>query len=132
MAKVIAFGCFDGITPARLHHIKMAKEYGELTIVIARDETVLAIKGKYPQFKEDERKRVVEELGIADRVILGSLENKYQAIADEKPDFVALGYDQKVFVDNLSQAIESHVRIVRLQPFSEEGSIVTGNEKSNC
>jgi len=129
MAKVIAFGCFDGITPARLHHIKMAKEYGELTMVIARDETVLAVKGKYPQSNEGERKRAVEELAIADKVILGSLENKYQAIADERPDFVALGYDQQVFVDNLSQAIEPHVRIVRLQPYTEDGEIITKHEK---
>lgn len=129
MPKAIAFGCFDGLTPARLHHIKMAKEYGELTIVIARDETVSTIKGKRPQFNEDERKKAVEDLGMADKVILGSLENKYQAIADEKPDIVALGHDQKVFVDNLSQAVEPYVRIVRLQPYSESGDIITNSDK---
>lgn len=122
MKKVIVFGTFDLIHPGHVHMLKEAKEYGDyLVAVIARNNTVCQIKGREPKNNDQTRLKAVEELGIADKVRLGCLgENKYQAIAKEKPDVVALGYDQRAFVDNLSDAVEPHVQIVRLSPYLPE------------
>lgn len=119
MKKVIVFGTFDIIHPGHIHMLKEAKEYGDyLIVVIARDPIVCQVKGKLPTYDEKTRLENVQKLGIADRVRLGCLgENKYQAIAEEQPDIVALGYDQKAFVDDLAEAVDEHVQIVRLQPY---------------
>lgn len=101
--------------------LKEAKEYGDfLIVVVARDSTVCSVKGKKPLHSEQERLDAIEKTGLADKVRLGCIDDHYQAIAEEKPDIVALGYDQRAFVDNLSDAIESHVQIVRLVPFEPD------------
>ncbi len=118
MKKVIVFGTFDLIHPGHVHLLKEAKEYGDfLVVVVARDNTVCEVKGKSPTNKEDERIKNVKKLQIADKVMLGCLGNKYQVIADEKPDVIALGYDQKVFVGQLTDIVDDNVQIVRISPY---------------
>lgn len=118
MPKVIVFGTFDIIHPGHIHLLKKAKEYGDfLVTVVARDNTVCNIKGKNPINNEGVRLANIKKLNIADRVIMGCLDDKYQVIANEKPDIIALGYDQKVFVDKLAEIIDDHVKIVRISPY---------------
>jgi len=120
MKKVIVFGTFDVLHPGHAHLLKEAKEYGDyLTVVVARDDTVCEVKGKKPRFSENDRVNNLNKLKIADKVILGCLDDKYRVISEEKPDIIALGYDQRVFVDNLADAIEDHVKIVRISPYME-------------
>lgn len=121
--KVIVFGTFDLIHPGHAYFLKQAKEYGDyLVVVIARDNTVCAVKGKAPQFDENERKDNINKLNIADKVVLGCLDpnDRYKVIVDEKPDIIALGYDQKVFVDKLVDVIDDNVQIVRIPPYMPE------------
>lgn len=121
MKKVMVFGTFDIIHPGHIHLLKEAKEYGDfLVVAIARDANVCRIKNKQPVNKENERLENIKKLKIADKVRLGCLDDKYQAIAEEKPDIIALGYDQKEFVDNLADAVEDHVQIVRITPYKPE------------
>jgi len=118
MTKVIVFGTFDIIHPGHVHLLKKAKEYGDfLVVVVARDNTVCNIKGKNPINNEGVRLANIKKLDIADRVVMGCLDDKYQVIASEKPDVIALGYDQKVFVDKLADIIDDHVKIVRISPY---------------
>ena len=121
MKKVIVFGTFDIIHPGHIHMLKEAKEYGDnLVVIIARDTTVCEIK-KVPSLNsENVRLENIKKLNIADKVRLGCLDDKYQSIKEEQPDIVALGYDQKAFVDNLSDAIPKNCRIVRLVPFKPD------------
>ena len=46
--------------------------------------------------------------------------HSFLLFAEENPDIIALGYDQKVFVDSLEDAIKDNVEIVRLAPFKPE------------
>lgn len=118
MKKVIVFGTFDLIHPGHVHLLKKAKEYGDfLVAVVSRDNTVCHVKGKNPINKEGDRVNNVMKLGIADKVVLGCIDDKYQIIADEKPNVIALGYDQKVFVDKLADIIDDNVQIVRISPY---------------
>ncbi|MFH1292115.1 MAG: adenylyltransferase/cytidyltransferase family protein [bacterium] len=121
MKKVIVFGTFDLIHPGHLHMFKQAKEYGDfLVIVISRDKITCQIKGKLPINNEEVRLANIKKLNVADRVRLGCLDDHYRVIKEEKPDIVALGYDQKAFVDSLSEIIEDHCQIVRLSPYKPE------------
>ncbi len=116
MTKVMAFGTFDTLHPGHSYVLKAAKKLGDhLTVIVARDATVLKVKGRKPVFNEKTRLKNLKELNIADKVRLGSLGDKYKVIRDEKPDIIALGYDQKFFVDDLKSIIGKNVRIVRLK-----------------
>ena len=122
MKKVMVFGTFDIIHPGHLHMLAEAKEYGDyLVVVVARDLTVCEVKGKSASNNEEVRLENVKKLKMADKVRLGCIDDdKYLAIAEEKPDVVALGYDQRTFVDKLAEAVEDHVQIVRLAPHFPE------------
>src|SRR3989339_820475 len=113
MSKVMIFGTFDIIHPGHLYLFEEAKKLGDtLTVIVARDQTVLEVKGRAVQNNEN--------LHIADKVILGNLADKYQVIKEEKPDIIALGYDQRAFVDSLNETLDSKTKIVRLKPFKED------------
>jgi FAD synthetase len=116
MIKVMAFGTFDILHPGHTHVLKAAKKLGDhLTVIIARDATVRKLKGRKAVFNEKTRLKNLKQLNIADKARLGNLGNKYQVIIDEKPDVIALGYDQKFFVDDLKNFVDKKVKIVRLK-----------------
>lgn len=117
MKKVIVFGTFDELHDGHIHMLKEAKEYGEfLVAVVALDSTIGALGNKKPQNNEAKRLENLKKLKLADKVRLGYSDDHYQAIREEKPDIVALGYDQKIFVDELADNIPETTRIVRLSP----------------
>lgn len=118
MTKVMVFGTFDILHPGHEHMLKEAKEYGnELIVVVARDYNVKLTKGRLPKYNEKQRVQNLKKLGLANKVCLGYIRNKYKIIKTEKPNIIALGYDQKTYVDELSDNIEDHVQIVRLVPY---------------
>lgn len=122
MKKVMVFGTFDILHPGHLHFFKEAKEYGDyLIVVVARDSNVKKLKQHPPCYDEKTRAENILNLKIADKVLLGCEgTDPYLRIKEEKPDVVALGYDQKFFIDELENAVEDHVVIVRLQPHHPE------------
>lgn len=123
MEKVMVFGSFDYVHAGHSYFLKEAKKYGSLVVVIARDVTIKKVKGRMPRFGEEERKKAIKDLGIADKVILGSEGDKYNVIEDEKPNIICLGYDQKAFVDNLSEELKKRdvsAKIVRIGAYHPE------------
>lgn len=42
------------------------------------------------------RKKWIEELGVADRVVIGDAEGFADTVRREKPDVLVLGYDQRL------------------------------------
>lgn len=117
MKKVVAFGIFDELNPHHVHHLKEAKEYGDyLTVVILPDKILREQKTRVKN-KQGVRLKDVENLGIADKVIIGHEAIKYQLVADEKPDIVAIGHYQKILVDNLINRLDENVQVVRISPF---------------
>jgi FAD synthetase len=136
--KVLAFGTFDILHPGHESMLKAAKKLGtHLTVIIARDATVCSVKGKKALFGEKTRLKNLKQLNIADKVRLGCLGDKYKVITDEKPDVIALGYDQRFFVDDLKKVVDKKVKIVRLKSY--EPSIYKSSkirklydEKNSC
>lgn len=116
----MAFGTFDLFHSGHISFLKQAKKYGDLIVVIARDRTVKQVKGELPDNAERERLRAVKASGLADKIILGSLTDKYAAVKKYRPDIICLGYDQKFFVNELRSELKKlklNTKIIRLKPF---------------
>jgi FAD synthetase len=122
MLKVMVFGTFDILHPGHEHMLKEAKSLGNfLVVVIARDKTVEKVKNHLPRLNENLRLKNLKRLNIADQVTLGTeSENKHLIIDEEKPDIIALGYDQKFFIDELENKYGNILKIVRLSPYKED------------
>lgn len=117
----MVFGTFDLVHPGHVNFLEQAKKLGDtLTVVVARDETVERVKKITPVHTAVERQQLVTQLGIADKVILGNVGDKFQVIRDEHPAIIALGYDQHSIVEDLETKVGANVKIVRLAGFKPE------------
>ena len=68
---VMAFGTFDVYHPGHAHYLQEAKSYGDqLVVVVARDDTVRAIKGKSPRNPQEDRRSILERESSADIVVI--------------------------------------------------------------
>lgn len=118
MKKVMVFGTFDILHQGHFHMLEEARELGDyLVVVVARDITVSEVKGHYPDNNEEKRLKQLKACNIADKVRLGSPGNKHAVIEEEKPDVIALGYDQNAFTADLEKY---GIQVVRLQPYKPE------------
>jgi len=93
MKKVLVGGVFSVIHPGHLYLLKKAKSLGNyLIVVVANDKNV---KKGY-SIPAEKRKDQLEKLGFIDNVIIGDENDKSKIVKEEKPDIIALGYDQKL------------------------------------
>lgn len=91
--KVLAGGCFNSIHPGHIYFLKEAKKLGdELIVVLANDKNN---KKPYAVLAK-ERKKLLESLHIANKILIGDPKDKTKIIKKIKPDIIALGYDQKI------------------------------------
>jgi len=100
--KIMIFGTFDGLHQGHINFFWQARNLHQnsfLIVSIARDKNVLKIKGKLPFLNEKKRMILIKKSRLADKVILAGLKNHVPHIVKENPDVIALGYDQKVYVD---------------------------------
>ncbi len=125
--RVLAFGSFDLVHKGHEYYLKEAKKLGtELVVVVAKDDTIESIKGKSPLHNEEQRKKDVEVLGIADTVVLGNSlknSNKFKIVEDYRPDIIALGYDQKETAENIKKRASIlgwKLDVVRITAFEPE------------
>lgn len=123
--KILVFGTFDIFHEGHRNFLKQARKHGDfLRVVIARDATVLKVKGRLPRYSERERMNTVKATGLANEVVLGSLNDRYDVVREFKPDVICLGYDQRFFIDRLNEKLInfglSRTKIIRMQPFQEE------------
>ncbi len=92
--KVLIAGNFDVIHPGHIYFLNEASKLGNVTIVVARDETIKKFKGRAPIFNEDERKLILESLKMVEKVILGDQKDFFKPVLNESPDIIFLGPDQ--------------------------------------
>src|SRR6266404_1388313 len=95
--RVMVFGTFDGLHKGHSNFFRQARKLSRnpfLIVSIARDINVKKIKGKKSRSKERQRLLAVKNSGLVDKVILGGIKNHIPHIFKEKPDIIALGYDQ--------------------------------------
>ena len=89
-------GCFDIIHIGHLRLLNECKKLGKLIIGINSDKSIRKIKGiKRPINNENDRKKFLEELNIADDIIIFDNETPYNLIKKIKPDILIKGGDYK-------------------------------------
>ena len=119
----MCFGSFDVLHPGHLYFLKEAKRLGDkLVVVVAKDSTILKVKGKAPKYTERERLEHVRELPFVDKVVLGYEADPYEIIEEINPDIIALGYDQNSYSEDLPSEMKLRKlapKIMRLRPYKE-------------
>ncbi|MBI2143138.1 FAD synthase [Candidatus Woesearchaeota archaeon] len=122
--KVMCFGTFDVLHEGHKFYLTEAKRLGDyLVVVVARDDTVKEVKKRQPLHSESERVRHLQQLGIADKVVLGNPGDKLKVIEDEMPDVICFGYDQNAFTENAKEKLKQrglNVEVVRLPAYKPE------------
>jgi len=125
---VLATGAFDLLHYGHLNFLEEAKRAGgrnaKLIVIVARDKTVEARKGKKPVVPEDQRRALIEALKPVDEVILGFEDMNYEAVIEKlKPDIIAVGYDQSDIrrsVEEIIKKKELKIKIFDARKFSED------------
>lgn len=102
MKKVYTCFCTDVIHEGHLNILREANKYGEVTVGILSDAAMIKFN-RFPTVTIDERKKIVENTGLASKVIIQNEIMYDQVIAELKPDYVIHG-------DNWCKGPESAIR----------------------
>ncbi len=125
--KVAIAGTFDIIHPGHVYFLKEASKYGDLYVIVARDENVRKIKGKKPIFNEIERKTIIENMKLVKKVYLGDENDFFKVIELIDPDIIFLGSDQnKKWAETEIRKRGLHARIIQLdmrKNYSSSGTL---------
>ena len=70
--KVMVSGCYDLLHGGHIAFFKTASAYGDLYVIIGRDENLLLLKGKKPVFSEEERLYIVKSIRYVYETCLAS------------------------------------------------------------
>ena len=125
----MVFGTFDGLHEGHLDFFKQARKLSKkpfLVVSVARDKNVKKIKGCSPFLSEEKRITLIKQLikkKLINKVVLSGIKNHIPHIIKESPDIIALGYDQKTYLNNLKRDLKNKgvlVKIVRLRPYKEK------------
>ena len=120
------FGTFDGLHPGHLNFFKQARNLAKfpfLVVSVARNKNIFKIKGKFPVKNEKARMKLLKKNSLVDKVVFGGVENHLAHIIKERPEVIALGYDQRAYVKNLKRDLKNKgllVKVKRLKPFKEK------------
>lgn len=90
MKKVYTCFCTDVIHEGHLNILHEAKKYGEVTVGILSDAAMIKFN-RYPTITIEERKKIVEDTGLADHVVIQNQIMYDDIIAQIKPDYVIHG-----------------------------------------
>ena len=124
--KVLAFGTFDVLHPGHEFFLKKARALGDtLVVVIARDSNVEKIKGKPAAQGEQERLKAVHALQFVDEAVLGDEPLSFSVVERQKPDIIALGYDQNADEKKLRELGFEVARLPAFKPSKFKSSKLT-------
>jgi cytidyltransferase-like protein len=118
---VLTGGKFNKIHPGHLWLLAKAKKLGYLIVVLAHDtrnKRAYAIPVK-------KRKKMIEKLGLADKVVIGHKEKFVKVVHRFRPSIIVLGYDQKLPDKETKQIVKK--RKIRVVKFRKYGKYNTRN-----
>lgn len=116
MKKILVGGCFNKIHKGHEFFLREAKKFGDsLTVVLTNDRN-----NKKPyRIPAKDRKKNLEELKVADKIIIGRPKDFSKVVIEEKPDIIALGYDQKLPPGVEEIVKKMNIKIFRIKKFGE-------------
>ncbi|MCX6816226.1 MAG: adenylyltransferase/cytidyltransferase family protein [Candidatus Aenigmarchaeota archaeon] len=92
MKIILTGGKFNRIHLGHVWLLKKAKKLGYLVVVIAHD-----VHNKRPYAVSSKvRKKNLEKLKIADKVVIGDKKKFVKAVRHFSPNVIVLGHDQKI------------------------------------
>ena len=125
---VLASGVFDLLHLGHVKFLEEAKKAGgenaKLVVIVARDSTVKATKGRKPIMPENQRRALVESLRVVDAAFLGIEDFDIGEVIERvKPDVIALGYDQVDMERRVLEYVNKHglnVNVIRVGKFEND------------
>ena len=126
----IVFGVFDGFHAGHRYFLESAKKKCDtLIVVVAQDETSLALKGRLPVNTLDVRMQALNALGADYKIVLGDEDlGQWSVIKKYAPDAVILGYDQKKLSEEIKTLGISVMFVQSHQPDTFKSSLITKNK----
>lgn len=122
MKKVMVFGTFDLLHEGHKNFFEQAKKCGDyLIVVVARDASVMKMKGILPHHNELERLGAIRKLSFVDKALLGYEDDFYRVIEENNPAVLCFGYDQNKL--NAEQELKKRgikAEILTLRAFEPE------------
>jgi FAD synthetase len=116
--KVLAGGVFNVVHRGHELFLKKAKEFGDYLVVVVANNRTASLTKKYPVLDQEIRKKNIEKLGIADKVVIGDEVDFMNVVRKEKPDVIVLGYDQRISEKELNKMLTREkidCRVVRIR-----------------
>ena len=125
---VLASGVFDLLHLGHVKFLEEAKKAGgenaKLVVIVARDSTVKATKGRKPIMPENQRRALVESLRVVDAAVLGIEDFDIGEVIERvKPDVIAIGYDQVDMERRVREYVNKHglnVNVIRVGKFEND------------
>ena len=124
MRTVLVFGVFDGIHEGHRALFQQARTHGDrLVAVTTHDHVVRQLKGRPPVRPAEVRRAELAAEPDVDEAVLGDPEVGAWTVLDhQRPDVIALGYDQQAVRVDLERYLAEHdladtVEIRVMQPF---------------
>ena len=107
--EIMIAGTFDIIHPGHIHYIQEAAQYGKVTVIIARDQTVQRVKHRQTVLDENIRSTIVYSIKGVDRVLLGN-ENGiwYEPVLRENPHLFLMGCNQPGDIKRFEKTIQDN------------------------
>ncbi len=117
---VLTGGKFNKIHPGHIWLLKKAKKLGYLVVVLAHDSH----NKRFYAVSAKTRKRNMEKLSIADKVVVGDKKKFVKVVKKFKPHTIVLGYDQKMPDKETEKYVkEKKIKVVKLR---KHGNYSTG------
>lgn len=119
MQIVLTGGKFNHIHPGHVWLLKKAKELGYLIVVLANDR-----HNKRPYaISAAKRKKALQNLKIADKVVVGSPKSFVNVLKRYKPNIIVLGYDQRLpDIETGDYAREHRIIVVRMKKYGSHAT----------
>ncbi|MEM1509087.1 MAG: DUF357 domain-containing protein [Thermofilaceae archaeon] len=129
--RVLVGGTFEIVHPGHLYLLRKARELGTVVVIVARDSTIIRLKGRKPMIPEKQRLEVIRSIRYVDEAYLGSepldIEGTLQSL---KPDIILLGPDQAVIEEMVKKSIENlriPIKIVKIHERIQDGLTSSSN-----
>lgn len=125
MTRVLVAGSFDILHTGHIFLFQEAAKLGDVVVVVARDSSIVKIKGQPPIIPEAQRLEIIQAIKFVSLAVLGNEGEDFLAKPlSLNPDLILLGPSQKIseqkLIEELAKRNAAHVKVERLKEFYDK------------